>query len=111
MLVRGSIAYCSQSPWIGLNEPIALSGQVPLTCPAVNATLRDNILFGKPFDYTRYHEVIKACALEEDLKILMYGDATEIGEKGGMWHSFNPRLRSCFLMCEIISQFVRRTTS
>ena len=47
-----------------------------------NATLRDNILFGSPFNQQRYDEVIEACALTQDLQILVAGDQTEIGEKG-----------------------------
>ena len=46
-----------------------------------NATLRDNILFGAPFDATKYNKVIEACALKPDLQILPGGDMTEIGEK------------------------------
>ncbi|KAJ8673709.1 hypothetical protein QAD02_004971 [Eretmocerus hayati] len=61
---RGSIAYVSQQAWIQ------------------NATLQDNILFGKSLDKALYHRVIEACALSPDLKMLPAGDQTEIGEKG-----------------------------
>lgn len=61
---RGSIAYVSQQAWIQ------------------NATLQDNILFGKPLDKTIYNRVVEACALGPDLKMLPAGDQTEIGEKG-----------------------------
>ena len=44
--------------------------------------MQDNILFSKPFQKKRYEEVLKACALGPDLKILSAGDQTEIGEKG-----------------------------
>ncbi|XP_070557456.1 ATP-binding cassette sub-family C member 9-like [Ptychodera flava] len=47
-----------------------------------NATFRENIVFGEPYDHERYHTVIKACALQPDLDILPAGDMTEIGEKG-----------------------------
>ncbi len=47
-----------------------------------NATLRDNILFGQPFDEERYWEAVKVSELEADLAILPAGDLTEIGEKG-----------------------------
>ncbi|KAJ1924906.1 hypothetical protein IWQ60_004913 [Tieghemiomyces parasiticus] len=47
-----------------------------------NATVRENILFGHPFDAARYQEVVDACALTPDLAILKAGDRTEIGEKG-----------------------------
>ena len=49
-----------------------------------NTTLRNNILFGKPFDEDRYNSVLDACALRPDLDILPGGDATEIGEKVDM---------------------------
>lgn len=62
--VNGSIAYCSQHAWIQ------------------NASLRDNILFGKPYDEKRYQQVIKVCELLPDFDILANGDLTEIGEKG-----------------------------
>eukprot|EP00058_Branchiostoma_floridae_P004581 XP_002590069.1 hypothetical protein BRAFLDRAFT_83311 [Branchiostoma floridae] len=45
-------------------------------------TVRDNILFGKEMDTDMYERVIRACALEEDLKILPSGDRTEVGENG-----------------------------
>lgn len=47
-----------------------------------NASIRDNIVFGLPFNRKRYFAVLKACALEKDLSILEDGDQTEIGEKG-----------------------------
>lgn len=47
-----------------------------------NATVRNNILFGKQMDHRKYHAIISACCLDEDLKQLPYGDNTEIGEKG-----------------------------
>lgn len=46
-----------------------------------NATIRDNILFGKKFDDLLYNQAVQYCALETDLKILPGGDMTEIGEK------------------------------
>ncbi|XP_040163170.1 multidrug resistance-associated protein 1 isoform X11 [Anopheles arabiensis] len=60
----GRIAYVSQQAWIQ------------------NATLKDNILFGKPMDQRRYARVIEACALKPDIEMLPGGDMTEIGEKG-----------------------------
>lgn len=48
----GKIAYVSQQAWIQ------------------NATLQDNILFGKPMDRKRYNQVIAACALKPDLDML-----------------------------------------
>ncbi|CAG8455262.1 7608_t:CDS:2, partial [Dentiscutata heterogama] len=64
VLFGGNVGYCPQSAWIQ------------------NATLRDNITFGLPFDEEKYRQVIKDCCLEQDLKTLPNGDLTEIGEKG-----------------------------
>ncbi|KAG8814736.1 hypothetical protein FRC17_000994 [Serendipita sp. 399] len=47
-----------------------------------NATIRDNICFGMPFEEQKYWKVIKAACLESDLDILPNGDLTEVGEKG-----------------------------
>ena len=57
------MAYVSQQAWIQ------------------NSTVRDNVLFGQPYQRKRYNAVIKACQLERDLSILPAGDMTEIGEK------------------------------
>ncbi|CAG8721759.1 10889_t:CDS:2, partial [Dentiscutata heterogama] len=62
--IRGYTAYAPQSAWI------------------MNATLRDNITFGLPYDPKFYEEVIDACSLKADIEILPGGDLTEIGEKG-----------------------------
>uniref|UniRef100_A0A8D0A4J0 ATP-binding cassette, sub-family C (CFTR/MRP), member 3 n=1 Tax=Sander lucioperca TaxID=283035 RepID=A0A8D0A4J0_SANLU len=62
--IRGSVAYVPQQAWIQ------------------NATLRDNILFGKPYNEQKYQCVLEACALTPDLEVLPGGDMTEIGEKG-----------------------------
>ncbi|PVV01479.1 hypothetical protein BB560_004101 [Smittium megazygosporum] len=62
--LRGKVAYASQSPWI------------------MNATVRENILFGYKYDEKFYKKVIFACCLEQDLKMLSDGDMTEIGERG-----------------------------
>ncbi|XP_068440085.1 ATP-binding cassette sub-family C member 3 isoform X1 [Clinocottus analis] len=62
--IRGSVAYVPQQAWIQ------------------NATLRDNILFGRSYDEQKYSCVLEACALTPDLEVLPGGDMTEIGEKG-----------------------------
>jgi ATP-binding cassette, subfamily C (CFTR/MRP), member 1 len=59
-----SRAFCPQYAWIQ------------------NATLKENILFGKPDLDEWYNEVMDACALRPDLEILPAGDQTEIGERG-----------------------------
>lgn len=62
--VQGRVSYASQESWIFAGN------------------LRQNILFGLPFDKQRYYDVINACALEEDLKQLPYRDLTVVGERG-----------------------------
>uniref|UniRef100_A0A3B3ZW81 ABC-type glutathione-S-conjugate transporter n=1 Tax=Periophthalmus magnuspinnatus TaxID=409849 RepID=A0A3B3ZW81_9GOBI len=62
--VKGSVAYVPQQAWIQ------------------NATVQDNITFGREKLKTWYNRVLEACALLPDLDILPAGDATEIGEKG-----------------------------
>ncbi|KAJ3052959.1 hypothetical protein HK097_005357 [Rhizophlyctis rosea] len=62
--LSGGVAFAAQSAWL------------------VNATVRDNILFGTPYDEERYHRVLEACALVRDIENLQGGDLTEIGEKG-----------------------------
>ena len=54
-------SFCSQTPWLQ------------------HATIRENILFGAPFDSERYYEVIECCALKPDLDMLQDNDLTEIG--------------------------------
>jgi ATP-binding cassette, subfamily C (CFTR/MRP), member 1 len=48
----------------------------------MNATLRDNIIFGNEENEERLQEIIRACCLERDLEMLPNGEYTEIGEKG-----------------------------
>eukprot|EP00897_Mesotaenium_endlicherianum_P000564 jgi/Mesen1/10508/ME000083S10016 len=48
----------------------------------VAGSLRENILFGLPFEAQRYEEVLDACALRRDIAELPHGDLTEIGERG-----------------------------
>ncbi|XP_070537640.1 ATP-binding cassette sub-family C member 5-like [Ptychodera flava] len=62
--IDGTMAYVSQQAWI------------------FNDTLRENILFGKSYEKTRYEAVVFASALGEDMKELQSGDLTEIGERG-----------------------------
>lgn len=47
-----------------------------------NSTLKDNILYGKPFDDEKYQKTLEMCALLPDLQVLPAGDLTEIGERG-----------------------------
>lgn len=57
----------------------------PLLCgyPWVkNATIRDNILFGLPYNKSKYDTIIEACSLINDFKQFTGGDMTEVGERG-----------------------------
>ncbi|XP_021347494.1 multidrug resistance-associated protein 7-like isoform X1 [Mizuhopecten yessoensis] len=47
-----------------------------------HATIRDNILFGQPFNTRKYESVLEAAALNMDLQMLPAGDKTEVGENG-----------------------------
>ncbi|KAL9099125.1 MAG: hypothetical protein Q9163_005332 [Psora crenata] len=59
-----SRAFCPQYAWIQ------------------NASVKENILFGKDYDRHWYEAVIDACALRPDLDMLPNADLTEIGERG-----------------------------
>ena len=45
-------------------------------------TVRENILFGRPFDPELYSRVVEAACLDRDVESCVHGDKTEIGEKG-----------------------------
>ena len=57
-------AFCPQYAWIQ------------------NTSVKENILFGKPYNREWYDAVVDACALRPDLEALPNGDMTEIGERG-----------------------------
>ncbi|KAF2134156.1 ABC multidrug transporter-like protein [Dothidotthia symphoricarpi CBS 119687] len=62
--IGASRAFCPQYAWIQ------------------NASVRENIVFGKDFKQKWYDQVIEACALRPDFDMLPHSDATEIGERG-----------------------------
>jgi ABC-type multidrug transport system ATPase subunit len=62
--VAGTVAYASQQCWI------------------LNATVKDNIIFGYRYDSEFYERTIKACALLDDFAQLPDGDETVVGERG-----------------------------
>ncbi|KFP30660.1 Multidrug resistance-associated protein 1, partial [Colius striatus] len=64
VVVKGSVAFVPQQAWVQ------------------NATLEDNIIFGREMNESQYKRVLEACALLPDIEILPSGDKTEIGEKG-----------------------------
>ncbi|KZV63091.1 P-loop containing nucleoside triphosphate hydrolase protein [Peniophora sp. CONT] len=60
----GGVAYAAQESWV------------------LNRTIKDNILFGAPYDEERYEKVLYQCALKRDLALFQAGDETEVGERG-----------------------------
>ncbi|CAG9854513.1 unnamed protein product [Phyllotreta striolata] len=64
LTINGTISYASQEPWI------------------FSATIRQNILFGSPFDQKRYDRVIRVCELQKDINQFADRDFTVIGENG-----------------------------
>ena len=45
-------------------------------------TIRENILFGLPYNEDKYLKTVKACELEMDLKVFPDGDMSRVGEHG-----------------------------
>jgi ATP-binding cassette, subfamily C (CFTR/MRP), member 1 len=64
VVLGASRAFCPQYAWIQ------------------NATVKENIVFGREFHKKWYDQVVDACALRPDLEMLPNGDLTEIGERG-----------------------------
>ena len=61
---QGSLVYVPQTAWI------------------FSGTVRENILFGQPYDETKYTRLIEACALKEDIQRFPDYDQTVVGERG-----------------------------
>ena len=68
----------NKSDWI-IDSAMAFVAQLSYI---ENATIKENILFGLPFDSGRYRKVLSACALQKDLETLEDGDNTDIGANG-----------------------------
>ena len=64
VVADGTIAYVSQTPYI------------------MNATVKENVLFGRPFDPVRYQTALTVSCLLPDIAIMPARDDTEIGERG-----------------------------
>ncbi|XP_074597590.1 ATP-binding cassette sub-family C member 4-like [Brevipalpus obovatus] len=62
--INGFLSYAAQDPWI------------------LNTSIRENILFGKPYDEERYRKVLSVTTLDRDVKIWPDGDNTLAGERG-----------------------------
>ncbi|KAJ2946418.1 hypothetical protein O0L34_g12457 [Tuta absoluta] len=62
--VHGTVSYACQEAWL------------------FPATVRENIVFGRPYDSARYKRVCEACCLTPDFKQFPYGDLSLVGERG-----------------------------
>jgi len=74
-----------------MNEMVKISGEVKKNGKVafiqqeaflLNDTIKDNILFGEPYDEAWFNKVLDICQLRPDLETLAAGIQTEIGEKG-----------------------------
>ncbi|KAL4964324.1 putative ABC bile acid transporter [Aspergillus stella-maris] len=63
-ILENTIAYVAQNPWME------------------NASIKENILFGLPYDRKRYRKTLFASGLEKDMTVLPDGDLTDIGANG-----------------------------
>ncbi|KAH8827185.1 multidrug resistance-associated ABC transporter [Flagelloscypha sp. PMI_526] len=63
----------------GLTQSFAYAAQLPWLR---HESIKNNILFGYPFDEKRYKGVVECCALKPDFEMLEDGDETEIGARG-----------------------------
>ncbi|KAH9634025.1 hypothetical protein HF086_001227 [Spodoptera exigua] len=64
---------------------ISIYGKMSYACQEAwlfPSTVRENILFGLPFEPGKYKKVCRVCALEKDFKQFPYGDQTLVGERG-----------------------------
>lgn len=64
VLINGDVSYGSQDAWL------------------FAGTVRNNILFGLPYDKLRYQETVRHCALLTDFQQLPHGDKSQVGERG-----------------------------
>ena len=64
IICQGTLVYVPQVPWV------------------FSGTIRDNILFGQPYDELRYTKIIEACALTKDIQQFPDSDQTIVGERG-----------------------------
>ncbi|CAK1599799.1 unnamed protein product [Parnassius mnemosyne] len=62
--VNGRLSYACQESWL------------------FPASVRDNILFGLPYNAQKYKEVCKVCCLLPDFKQFPYGDLSLVGDRG-----------------------------
>ena len=61
---KGTLVYVPQIAWV------------------FSGTIRENILFGEPYDEAKYTRVIEACSLKEDIQQFPDSDQIVVGERG-----------------------------
>ena len=61
---NGTLVYVPQIPWV------------------FSGTIRENILFGEPYDESKYTRIVEACALTQDIRQFPDCDQTLVGERG-----------------------------
>jgi len=87
LLVKGSIAYIEQEPWI------------------ISSSVKDNIILNKPYDKEWFDSVVNACCLNDDLKQMSDGAETILGERGvnvsGGQKARIALARACYADCDI----------
>ncbi|KAF8717299.1 P-loop containing nucleoside triphosphate hydrolase protein, partial [Rhizoctonia solani] len=79
MALLGEMTQTSGELYLPKSEGISFAAQ---TSWLEHKSIKDNILFGTPYDEERYNLVLECCALKPDLEIFEDGDLTEIGARG-----------------------------
>ncbi len=64
IIINGNISYVAQESWIQ------------------NNTVKNNILFYRPYEQEKYEKILELCELYQDINTFPGLDETEIGEKG-----------------------------
>ena len=64
IFLNGTVAYVPQKAWI------------------LNDTVKNNIIFNKPFDEKKYNKIVDICQLKPDFELFQQGDLTSISDKG-----------------------------
>ncbi|CAH1257942.1 ABCC4 [Branchiostoma lanceolatum] len=62
--VDGQVLYAAQQSWV------------------FSSTVRQNIVFGLPFEHLKYWKIIDCCGLSKDLEAMPNGDLTLVGDRG-----------------------------